>query len=220
MSASDNKIQSSNQATGFRWVDTPALVVKTVMQSFAFNCFVYDAISQDRIGPDTFRSEISIEVEDGRGLAFERGRKYTSDELVMFGRSNILMALSTTALATDEAMDTVFGEKNAHDTSELGSVRAIVYQIRNAFAHGPLNPVWKPLPKYKRIYSLTVQVPHAGGAISFRKIEVDLGTLQGKQLSSDDFGGLGGYMGLLQYCRTQVENHPRGHNQYEQLQEC
>ena len=206
--------QPPPRSASFRGADTPALVMKTAMQSFGFNCFLWDAVGQERICSDTFRDEIRIEVEGGRGLALRRG-KFTKDELVRLAHNNLLMAFGTTSLATDEAMESLFGKVNAGDTSEFGSARAIINQIRNAFAHGPLNPVWRPRPleKWEHTYSITVQVPQASGVVS-RRIELHPPTLNDKHLSADDFGGLGGYMRLLEYCWTKVESHPRGNQAY------
>src|SRR5207247_966105 len=101
------------------------------------------------------------------------------------------------------------------DTSSLGSARAIVYQIRCAFAHDPRNPVWTPDPRrYKYTYCITVNVPRALGDITPRTITFDPTALMKKHLSSADFGGLGGYFALLTYCLKETENDPRGKAPY------
>src|SRR5438093_2323867 len=137
--------------------DTPVLVIKGAMEMFLFACFVADAIEQGRIKPNTFREEIRID-DGGEALAFKK--QFVAREIAVHARNNVLMALGSTAIATDKAMDAALGGKNPDDTSSLGSARAIVYQIRCAFAHDPLNPVWTPDPRrYKYTYCITVNVP-------------------------------------------------------------
>jgi len=206
------KDQMTAQSTGVRWADTPTLVIKGAIHVFVFNCFVQSAIEQGRITPSTLGDETTIGT-GGSGVTF-RGH-YTSAELVTVAKNNVLMAFGTTSLATDKAMDATFGAKNPDDTTELGAARAIVYQIRCAYAHDPLNPVWKPKPdKYRHIYRLTVEVPHTSGPPLHRTIELNPTLLNGRYFNIGDIGGLGGYLALLQYCRKKVETHPLGNSKY------
>jgi hypothetical protein len=126
------------------------------------------------------------------------------------------MALGTAAIATDNAMDAVFSRTNkTHDITDLGAARAIMFQIRCAFAHDPPHSVWKPdVDRYKHHYCITVKVPRESGDIELRIMRFHPPSLRGKHLSALDFGGLGGYMGLLQFCLEQVEKHPLGNKPY------
>jgi hypothetical protein len=127
------------------------------------------------------------------------------------------MALGTTAIATNKAMETVFGKEfDPTDTSQDGSARVILYQIRCAFAHDPLNPIWTPnTNKYNHTYRVTVQAtsPESGKTMA-RPIEFHPPTLKNKHLAADDFGGLGGYMGLLYYCRAKIDGNAKGNLPY------
>ena len=208
----DPEHQSSTQAKSVLWAVTPVLVIQSAIDVFTFNCFVHDAISHARISPGTFRDQVTVDV-GGHGLTLKR--TFTPVQVAAFGRNNVVMAFGTTAIATDKAMHVLFGDYNPDDTTDLGSARAIVYQIRCAFAHDPLNPVWTPKPaRYKHTYRLNVQVPRASGEITSRPIELHPPTLAGKPFNPGDVGGLGGYFGLLQYCLRQVQAHSRGNLEY------
>ncbi len=208
--------QPSAQATGAGWADTPALLIKGAIHAFVLNCFIQDAVKHGRITPSTLGEEIKV---DALGGALNFRGKYTTDELVAVAWNNVLMAFGTTSIATDRALGAVFGTTNPDDTSELGSARAILYQVRCAFAHDPLNPIWNPHPKYRHTYGLTVEVPCGAGRTSSRRIELNPPSLKGKQFNIDDVGGLGGYFALLHYCRTQVEAHPLGNSKYVSTKE-
>jgi len=191
--------------------DTPISVIDGARETFAFACFVADAINAGRITPSTLREKIKID-EGGHGIVFTK--TFTREEIAAGARNLILMAWGTSAIATDKAMDAVFGKKFPSDASELGSARAFLYQIRCAFAHDPLNPIWAPKEPYRRIYRIMLEVPGEAGQRATRTIEFDGSLLNGRHLSGQDIGGLGGYLSLLEYCLTQTKNHPKGNVPY------
>jgi hypothetical protein len=107
------------------------------------------AIESKVIKSESFGKELDIRT-GGPGL---RIRKVLAEQdLLAAGSNNLLASLGTAALATDKALDATFGSKEPEDTSLLGSLRAIFYQTRNAFAHDPFNPVWSIKGKYHRLY--------------------------------------------------------------------
>ena len=192
-------------------IETPIQAIRSTVEMFVFSCFVNDAIGTNRITLKTFNQQIELQ-DDGKGLVIKHG--FTDEQLKADGRNFVLMALASTALATDKAMDIVCGAKNPDDTSDLGSARAIVYQIRCAFAHDLLVPIWNPKSKYKHTYRVTVNVPRESGTATPRTIELDMPSLGGKHLSLADFGNLGGYMGLLEYCLDKVQSDSKGKMAY------
>ena len=192
-------------------VQTPIQAIRSAFEMFVFACFVNDAIGTNRITLNNFNQQTKLE-DDGKGLVIKHG--FTDAQLKADGRNLVLMALASTALATDKAMDVVYGGKNPDDTSELGSARAIMYQIRCAFAHDLLVPIWTPKPKYKHTYRVTVNVRRESDTTSPCTIELDMFTLGGKHLSIADFGNFGGYFGLLEYCSQKVQSDPKGNTAY------
>jgi hypothetical protein len=130
----------------------------------------------------------------GPGLTIAPER-YSKQKLVDQSYNLMLEALGHIAIIVDEALDQKYGSKDSSDTSELGSVRAIIYQIRNAFAHEPLSPTWRVKDRYRRVYAI-----HVGPAC----ISFDGAALDGRNLRPVDFGGLEGYIQMLKYCHKQV----------------
>lgn len=193
--------------------NTPSMVIRAAIDTFIFNVFLADAISEGRINPSFFRDQAKVDLGQ-HVLVFKRS--FSSGELQSFGQNNVLMALGTAAIATDTAMDAVFSKENKpHDTSELGSARAIIFQIRCAFAHDPLSPVWKPdVDRYKYNYRITVQLPLESGELQPTVIDFHPPSLKGKHLSALDFGGVGAYIALLYFCLETVEAHHLGNQKY------
>lgn len=193
------------------FVETPIQAMRSAVEMFVFSCFLNDAIGANRITLSIFSQQIELQ-DDGKGLVIKQG--FTDEQLKADARNLVLMALASTALATDKAMDIVCGAKNPDDTSDLGSARAILYQIRCAFAHDLLVPIWSPKSKYKHTYRVTVNVPRESGAATPRTIQLDMPFLGGKHLSIADFGNLGGYWALLQYCFDKVQSDAKGDMPY------
>ena len=188
-------------------VVTPMQAISSAFEMFVFSCFVNDAIGTNRITLSTFSQQTELQ-DDGKGLVIKHG--FTNEQLKAGARNLVLMALASTALATDKAMDIVCGAKDPDDTSDLGSARAILYQIRCAFAHDLLVPIWNPKSKYKHTYRVTVNVPRESGTATPRTIELNMPFLEGKHLSIADFGNLSGYVALLQYCFDKVNSDAKG----------
>jgi hypothetical protein len=165
------------------------------------------------IAPISFRKNIRLD-EGGRGVDFKA--TYSAEQLQAHTRNLTLMALGNTAIATTKALDVLYGPVDPTDISPAGSARVILYQIRCAFAHDPLNPVWTPKVKqYDRIYKVTVKVSRPSGeSATSREISFHPQSLKNKHLGANDFGGLGGYLGLLHYFLAEAEAHSKGHEPY------
>jgi hypothetical protein len=190
---------------------TPVMAIKSALGGFMFAVCVNDATNRGRVTPATFTEHIRLN-EGGYGVDIRK--RFTAEELQIYANNNVVMAIGTAAIATDTALDATFGAKTPSDTSPLGSARAIIYQIRCAFAHDPLNPRWNVASQYNQSYIVTVPIPGEAGGTSLRAITFNTASLAGKHLSSTDFGGLAGYLGLIQLCLSQVESHPNGNRPY------
>jgi hypothetical protein len=110
-----------------------------------------EAISSGRLVPITFKKKVKIET-GGKGVTFHNN--YTQDALRIHSKNLLFVALGTTAIILDTALDAVLGAKDPNDTSQKGSARAILYMVRCAFAHNMVLPTWSCKAKYQRTYTL------------------------------------------------------------------
>ena len=76
--------------------------------------------------------------------------------------------------------------------------------------------MWAPNPKvYDHQYRVTVKVNRpTGEPAANREIAFHPPSLKDKPLTPDHIGGLGGYLGLLNYYLAKVEAHPDGNKTY------
>ena len=101
------------------------------MGGFVFNAFLADAIAADLIKPSSFRDQAKIDVGK-HGLVFRRS--FSTKDIQLFARNNLLMSLGAAAIATDTAMDAVFTKDNKpHDTSDVGAARVFMFSDTMCF---------------------------------------------------------------------------------------
>lgn len=122
-----------------------------------------------------------------------------SPEDRVIGAFNVVKPMTgTCAIVFDSAMDRTFG-KNCKNTAasgdDLTAAQVIVFQIRNAYAHGPVRPHWHVTnPCHRQVF----EVNRIG-------LRVDLDKLNGQRLMLDDLGGVGGLVSLFNYCIESVK---------------
>ncbi len=190
---------------------TPVQVIQSSVNMLVFASFLEDAIRQGGITPKVFKEELRIGREED-SVSFKVA--WTPELLRDSSRNNTLMALGNTAIGTQKAVEVLYGPTNPMDTSPIGSARVILYQIRCAFAHDPLNPKWTPhVEKYNRTYEVFLYVKGSSGSVG-RKISLHPPSLDTKRLSPEDFGGIAAYLDLLRHFLSKAEAHPKGHQPY------
>jgi hypothetical protein len=194
--------------------ETPVQIIRDSISLFELTWFVGAAVQEGRITPAPFREQLWL--NEG-GWSFKFNMTHTAEELAAEALKLIVTTLGITAMSTNKALEVVYGKKfDPADTSAEGSARVLIYQIRCAFAHDPLNPVWwTPKPQtYNHQYRVTVQVNRQNDEPVIRKIEFNPPSLKDQPLSPDHIGGLGGYLGLLYYYLAKIEAHPKGNHPY------
>jgi len=195
-------------------VETPIQMISGSIRLFVFACFLDDAVKRGTITPACLQEQITLKEGDEWGVTIKK--PHTTGELTHGTRNLMLTTLGTTALATSKALEVVYeGKPDPEDTSPFGSARILIYQIRCAFAHDPLNPVWAPTKSYDRNYRVTVTVNRpVGEPETERVITFNPHTHKDTSLNPNHFGGLGGYLGLLTYFQKALEKHPKGNLPY------
>jgi len=136
---------------------TPKQQLINAVNVFGLCVNIHEAISEHRIIPDTFKKSVRIDT-GGKSVTIQSN--YTHEALRIQSKNLLFMALGTTAIVIDTALDAVFGSKNPSDTSQIGAARAIIYMLRCAFAHDMAFPVWSCKTKYQMQYA--INLPKSG----------------------------------------------------------
>lgn len=106
------------------------------------------------------------------------------------------MALGASALVLDETLDEVFGKHTAGTDSNFSSIRVMVNQFRNAFAHNPWHAKWLVFEQYRKRYPITLD---DGSTFTF-----DANYLDGQGITPEQVGGSEFWVKVLQHCKRLV----------------
>ncbi len=175
---------------------SPAAQMKEAFVIWKFLLVITACIQENRIDFSTLPDEYIFKSRTG---CFKLDTSsLSSDNYKIISRNSLIAGTSLCVIAFDKAMDIAFGIKGPEfpvDQTDLTTARAIVCQIRNAFAHDPLHPSWRVL---RKIYQKRFQIKEIG-------LDVDLCDLHGKDFQIEHVGGGIGLFLLLEYCMKQVE---------------
>jgi hypothetical protein len=173
-------------------VATPLDAIRTAKQFLYWAWFVHDAVVRGAITPDSFTNEITEGATTLRCPPANR----TPEALGRWSWNTVLAAMSISAIAADRALDDTFGAKPdpAAASSDRDATRVIIYQLRNAYAHDPLNPRWVCRPGYLGVFRIN--------ALNFT---LDTTALNGQPWNIAHVGGPLEYFKLLSYCQELVE---------------
>lgn len=163
----------------------PADKIEAALGALVFYLGLVRLIENGNISPDSFRSPGSSLPAEGVTV---NPMTFTDGDLRVHATNAMTMMVGTTAIAVDSALDVCFGKANEESDSEISHIRAVIHQVRNCFAHQPLNPVWKIFPKHRRVYEVTL--PNG----NYRSI--DLSNLDDESFKLEDIGGLNVLIGI------------------------
>lgn len=173
---------------------TPSEKIENAFAALILAARFHAACIEGRISADNFPGSTHIHT-GGEGLVIAP-EVYTKDKLVDQSFNIFLLAVGSTSIILDEALDQAFGSKDPADTSNRGSLRAIVYMIRCAFAHGPFTPRWDIRGRYLKRFSVETDDNFV--------VTLDCPKLNGDGVKPEHFGGFESYIKLYQYAAREV----------------
>ena len=131
------------------------------------------------IKPSDFDTDHIVLLGNER-LNFPRGKFNDLESIEKAAGTSVLIAFSATALVLDEAFEAAGMRPDADAVGNDGQLRALIFMVRCAYAHGIGTPRWEVRGKYCRTFSVNL----GGTAIS-----LDLRTLHGQDFVVDQLGG-------------------------------
>ena len=176
-------------------LETPANKIATAQAVLSLTLRLSAEVHSGRIGADIYAHEVNV-VTGNSGLLLRAAPESTIADLKAgMGNLNVI-ALSASALTLDETLDEVFGKLTNEKDPNLSSIRIMVYQLRNAFAHNPWRAKWLIFPKYRNYYSIVLD---EGSKFTFNATNLD-----GKGVTPEQVGGLEFWVKVLQHCERLV----------------
>ncbi len=115
------------------------------------------------------------------------------DELRVDSHNLQVIALGACVITLDETLNTL-GPKNADSNDTIDKIRCVIFQMRNAYAHNPLDPEWQVKKEnYLKVFNLDIE------KLSF---SLDMNEVNGQRLEADDFGGFAGFFKMVNYAKA------------------
>jgi len=96
-----------------------------------------------------------IIIDTTQGFGFKE-RELDENALTPRFHNLVISTIGTLAIIFDGALDKKYGDKEPLETDTINSLRAFFYMLRCAYAHGAINLKWQAMPKYQRIYKITI----------------------------------------------------------------
>jgi hypothetical protein len=176
-------------------IETPANKIATAQAVLGLAFRLNAEVTAGRIGVEIFRRNVTIITGDA-GVVLPTFPEGTAEDLKLGSFNLVLISLSASALTADETLNEVFGKLSAEADFNRKSIRVMVNQLRNAFAHNPWRPKWVIFPKYQHAYPIVLD---DGSTFIF-----DATSLDGDGVKPEQVGGLEFWTKLLQHCERLV----------------
>lgn len=179
-------------------IETPASKIATAQALLSLAFRLNSEVNAGRINSEIYKQTVSVITSEAgnTGITLPAFPEGTGKDLKSGIKNLVLIALSATALTTDETLNEVFGALSAETDNNRLAIRIMVNQLRNAFAHSPWRAKWLIFPKYQNVYPITLD---DGSAFTF-----DSTSLNGQGIKPEQVGGLEFWVKLLQHCERLV----------------
>lgn len=148
------------------------------------------AVEQGKLNRDEI--DFPLSVANGNGLLVLSDQTiFTDDDFINAFQNNVSISFGAAAITLNRCREEKrLGLPNPIDT-EIDQWVALVYQIRNAFAHDIAEPKWEIHPRYARNYQIGV-------------VTADLSQLNGCHFGYGQIGGPEALFLLRDYGRRNI----------------
>ncbi|MDG1416853.1 MAG: hypothetical protein P8P99_03530 [Maricaulis sp.] len=118
----------------------------------------------------------------------------TSDDFILALENNLVIAFGAAAITLNRTLEESKIQRPDPIESENDQCIAVIYQIRNAFAHDIAEPRWKINGRYRRSYSF-------GGH------KIDLSGLDGRRFRYEHIGGPEALGSIRSFAEREILGH-------------
>lgn len=163
---------------------------------WVFTWMIWHNTKSGNIDYSKFPHDFSITSENG-AVTFKVDIPLT--ETGKLAKNVLIESTGVCVTVFDSAMDEIFGKSeknNPIQTTGLLAARVIVAQIRNAFAHDPINPKWCV---GNQSHLRSFQISEIG-------LEINLNNFNGQGFHVSHINGINGLTKLLNYCLNNIKD--------------
>lgn len=151
-------------------------LLNTAFGQLAFAWKLHNYGCNDKINYEELDEEITY--KDGAMVFVVPKALQSPDDLIIALENNLGIAFGAAAITLNKVREKMKIPSPNPIESENDQCVALIYQIRNAFAHDIAEPTWEMKERYKRTYE-------------FGRMKFDLTDLNGEPFSYEQIGGPG-----------------------------
>jgi len=96
-------------------------------------------------------------------------------------------SFGVSAIVLDDLCEATGKQRTPKSDAEFFLIWSVVYAVRNTFAHGMANPLWRVYPKYQRKITLH---------LAAQTTTINLAELNGRQFDYSHIGGFANWFDL------------------------
>lgn len=175
--------------------------LREALRVFLFAHYIFNMLQKRLINKDQLPSKFDIKTGTSK-ISVDFGLNHQSTKGVAY--NTIVACLGACVNTFDSVLEKTF-KHDSHDSigrlitkdnplDDLTAARAIINQMRNAFAHCPEEPAWHVKnPNFQRVF----QVKEINQT-------VDLQKLNGQPINPTKLGGYKAFFDLFKYCFDEV----------------
>jgi hypothetical protein len=178
-------------------VSNPIEEAQNALRQLVFSMLIEDAVSSRTITRANLVQQLRVETG---GPGVNVNVPFNDDQLHAASWNQVVANLGICIQVLDHALSSAFGAKKDPGNSalaldEFDHARIIVYMLRSAFAHDPVNPRWECRGPYVAMFT-----------VSTANVTLDTTALNGIPVKFDEIGGLEGYLKLFFFCLDRLKS--------------
>ena len=132
-----------------------------------------------KVDPAEFDTDLTVVLENAN-LPYPSGHFSDPGNIVRAAGVSVSLASAASALVLDKAWEVAGIARDPKSEDPSVQLRAVVYMVRCAYAHGIAEPRWKVRGDYRSTFEL--RLPE-------RPVDLDLREVDGRGFDFDDLGG-------------------------------
>lgn len=140
--------------------------------------------------------KMGYKLDEPNGATMKEEPNLDLNELLIDSQNLQVISLGASSITLDNALN-ILGEKKPDSKETIDCVRCIIFQIRNAYAHNPLDPTWVVTRRTHR-KTFVFEIDNLNYSI-------DLENINGQKLESKHFNGFNGYFKMVNYAKSYLE---------------
>jgi hypothetical protein len=177
-------------------MESPGNRLQVVQATLALAARLTAAVHDGRVDESmVYLRPVNVET-GGAGLRLEGYPEGTKDDLLKGTQNLFLLALSNSALTTDEVLQKVFGNFDPQSNDPMVGIRVMVNQLRNAFARRRWRPTWIVKQQHLGVFPVVRD--------DNSRYDFDTWALNGQGVKGEDLGGIEFWVKLIQHCERLV----------------